>query len=236
MKKSGLIKPLTLLIGLCAAFALWRFTSLGHHVSLQNAQALSAWAGRLGWIAPFGYIVVYAVGAVLLVPGSVLSAVGGLSFGVFYGTVLVSIGTTAGACLAFLTARYLARPWIESILAKRPAFQRIDRGVARHGWRMVAVVRLVPIFPYMFINYALGLTDIRFTTYAGVTFVCMIPANFAICLAAGSLVSGGDDWKRIFIYLLGAGVLFALLAVLPMLLKKRLPDDLAEQLNASEKL
>lgn len=232
MRIRDFIKPIILFLGLLCAFLFWRFTPLGAYITLENANALARWARSLGPIAPVLYLALYAVGTVVLIPGSVLSAVGGLSFGVYLGTALVSIGSTLGASSAFLVARYLARPTVEKIVKKRPLFKKIDEGVRLHGWRMVAVTRLVPIFPYMFINYALGLTNIRFSTYVLVTFIAMLPANFALCFAAGSIVSGGDDWKKIFIYLLIAGTLFSVLAVLPVILQKRLPSDLGDKLTS----
>lgn len=232
MRIRDFIKPIVLFIGLTCAFLLWRFTPLGNYVSLENANALARWAKSLGPMAPVLYLAFYGLGTVVLIPGSVLSAVGGLSFGVYLGTALVSFGSTLGASCAFLVARYLARPTVEKIVKNRPLFKKIDDGVTQHGWRMVAVTRLVPIFPYMFINYALGLTNIRFGTYVLVTFLGMLPANFALCLAAGSIVSGGDDWKKIFIYLFIAGTLFSLLAILPVILKKRLPLDLGDTLGS----
>ena len=232
MKKSHFIKPVILLVGLTVVFALWRLTPLGEYVSLENARSLAQLADRIGWSAPLLYISFYAVGTVVLLPGSVMSTVGGLSFGVYLGTILVVLGSTIGSALAFLTARYLARPLVERLIADRPMFRRLDRGVEQQGWRMMVVIRLVPIFPFMFVNYALGLTRIRFWTYVGITFFGMIPSSFAICLAAGSLVSGGDDWKRIFLYLLLAGILFALMAMLPVILKRWFSKELVENLEA----
>lgn len=228
----ALLKALVLATGLATIFLIWRFTPAKQYVSLDNVRAISQWADSLGWIAPVLFIVFYSIGTVLLIPGSVMGALGGITFGVFQGLILVSIGTLFGSSLAFLTARYLARPLVEKLVSHRPAFIKIDNGIVHHGWKMVAVVRLLPVFPYMFINYILGLTKIPFKTYALVTFFTMIPANFALCLASGSLVSGGDDWKRIFLYLFAAGFLLTLLALLPGFLKKKLPEDLASNIKS----
>ena len=232
MKNKHIIKPLLLLFGLTFVFILWRFTPLGQYFKLENATLLANFAKGLGWAGPIIYLAFYTFGAPLLIPGSVLSVVGALGFGIFPGVIYVSIGTTTGAAGSFLVARYLARPTVEKIISKRPMFQKLDKGVTEHGWRMVAIVRLMPIFPYMFMNYALGLTNIRFTTYVIVSFVAMLPANFGLCLMAGSLVSGKGDIVVIFLSLLGAGLIFSGLALLPVFLKKRLPQDIASELDS----
>ena len=242
MKKQGRlplkywIKPILFVSALIALFALWRFTPLGHYVSLKNVRALSDWAASLGWMGPPLFVLFHAVGTVLLIPGSVLGTLGGLTFGVFKGAILVSCGTAIGSSLAFLIARYLVRPFVERLVAQNKSFQKIDQGVANHGWRMVATVRLIPIFPYMFINYILGLTKIPFWTYVIVTTITMIPANVALCMAAGSIVSGGDDWKRIALYLFGAGLVFASITIFTGFMKNRLPKDMTTDIyNESRK-
>jgi uncharacterized membrane protein YdjX (TVP38/TMEM64 family) len=222
------VKPAALLIGLSIAFALWRLTPLKEWVTLDNLQTLSRIADELGWIAYPVFAIYYIVGTVLLVPGSFLSLSAGLTFGVVQGMVMISLCSVLGASSSFLIARYLARPFVESLLVHRPFFKKLDDGVAKHGWRMVATVRLVPVFPYMFVNYALGLTRIRFWTHFFVTWVTMLPASLALSMAGGSVVSGGDDWKRIFLYLLLGGLFLAFLSFLPLLLKNKLAPQLAE--------
>ena len=98
---------------------------------------------------------------------------------------------------------------------------RIDRGVARHGWRMVMVTRLVPVFPFSLQNYAYGVTRIRFLTYAAVTFVCMLPASVAYCLAGGALVSGEGSARKTLAYLAGAAVVLAAASLVPGWVRKR---------------
>lgn len=82
-----------------------------------------------------------------------------------------------GAALAFLIARYLSAAW----MARRagPRLQRLNDGVAAEGWRFVAFVRLVPLFPFNLLNYALGLTRISFVSYVLASWVFMLPGAFA---------------------------------------------------------
>ena len=96
-------------------------------------------------------------------------------------------GATAGACLAFLISRYAARNWIENKL-KSPRWKKLDEGVESQGWKIVALTRLIPLFPFNLLNYAFGLTKIGFVPYALATFFCMLPACIAFIVFSSSLL------------------------------------------------
>ena len=106
-----------------------------------------------GTLAPLLYMLLYAVAPTLFLPGLPLTVVGGLLFGPFWGVVYTIISATTGACIAFLVSRYLARDWVEQKL-KSPRWRHLDEQVAKHGWKMVAMTRLVPLFPFNLLNYA----------------------------------------------------------------------------------
>jgi uncharacterized membrane protein YdjX (TVP38/TMEM64 family) len=118
----------------------------------------------------------YALATVAFIPGALLTLAAGALFGVVKGSLLVFVGATVGACLAFLLARHGARAAIEHRIAGSERFAAIDRAVAREGRKIVFLLRLSPIFPFVLLNYALGLTQVRFADYA-VASVGMIPAT-----------------------------------------------------------
>ena len=95
----------------------------------------------------------------LFVPGSVLTVAGGALFGPIWGTLWNLTGATLGATLAFVIARYVASDWVAARSGER--LGRLMRGVEEEGWRFVAFVRLVPLFPFNLMDYAFGLTRIR---------------------------------------------------------------------------
>jgi uncharacterized membrane protein YdjX (TVP38/TMEM64 family)/rhodanese-related sulfurtransferase len=131
----------------------------------------------LGLLAPLGHIVLFALGTILFVPGAIFGLVGGALFGPLWGTVLNLAGATLGATAAFLVARYAAADWV-----RRKAGERLDRlmaGVEAEGWRSVAFVRLVPVFPFNLTNYALGLTRISLRHYVLASLFCMMPGTVA---------------------------------------------------------
>ncbi len=123
------------------------------------------WVHGLGPWGPVAFILGYALAAVALVPGSLLTLAGGAIFGLVRGTLYVFAGATLGACAAFLIARHLARRAVERRIAGVPTFGAIDRAIQQQGWRIVALLRLSPVFPFSLLNYALGLTRVRFGHY-----------------------------------------------------------------------
>lgn len=134
------------------------------------------WVDSLGVWAPVVFIVGYIVATVAFVPGSILTLAAGAIFGLLWGTVYVFIGSTIGACLAFLISRYLARSWVEEKLEDQPRFQAVDRAVGREGGKIVALMRLAPVFPFNLLNYGLGLTKVKFWHYA-LACIAMIPGT-----------------------------------------------------------
>jgi len=123
------------------------------------------WVNGLGLWGPVVFIIGYAAAAVAFVPGSLLTLAAGAIFGLAQGTVYVFIAATLGSSAAFLVSRYVARQAIERRLASNPRFAAIDRAVGAQGRKIVFLLRLSPVFPFNLLNYALGLTQVRFTDY-----------------------------------------------------------------------
>jgi len=142
-----------------------------------DAAALEAWVRDAGPVAPLLFMLIYAVAAVLFLPGSVLTLAGGALFGPVLGTIYNLTGATLGATLAFLIARYLASDWVADKTGGR--VKQLINGVEGEGWRFVAFVRLVPLFPFNLLNYALGLTRLRLLHYILATYVFMLPGAIA---------------------------------------------------------
>ncbi len=158
-----------------------------------DSETLQAWVKHAGVAAPLLFMFVYAIGTVLFFPGSVLTLVGGILFGPFWGTVYSLGAASAGAVLAFIIARYLAFHWVEEKTGGQ--LRRLKEGVESEGWRFVAFVRLVPLFPFNLLNYALGLTRIRLSHYVVASSVCMLPGAMAytyLGYAGREAIAGGE--------------------------------------------
>jgi uncharacterized membrane protein YdjX (TVP38/TMEM64 family) len=121
------------------------------------------------------FVGLYVVVTVLLLPAVVLTLGGGAVFGVARGAVAVWAGATLGATAAFLIGRYLVRGWVERRLAGHAGFRAIDDAVAREGWKIVALTRLSPAFPFVLLNYAFGLTRVPLRAYVAASALGMIP-------------------------------------------------------------
>ena len=212
-----------LLVGLIAValVAMARALGLADLIRLDNVAHLREWIAGFGAWAPAVFMGGYVVAVVAFVPALPLTILGGLVFGPIGGIVYSSIASTAGAALAFLIARYAARDVVERWMAPHPALGRMDRVVARHGWHIVMITRLVPIFPFNLQNYAYGLTSITFRAYVLASIVCMLPATVAYTVAAGAIVTGAWDVRRMVLLLGAAGVLLVALSLLPRWLRGR---------------
>jgi uncharacterized membrane protein YdjX (TVP38/TMEM64 family) len=203
-----------------------------------TAEAVTAWVEHSGYWGPAVFVGIYTIAPALFLPGSVLTLAGGALFGPFTGALLSLTGATLGATVAFLIARYLTADWVERRVSGR--LQEIKEGVEREGWRFVAFVRLVPLFPFNVLNYALGLTRLSVQTFAVTSFITMAPGALAYAYlgAAGrEAVSGGPDLVRKGLLALA---LLAAVALLPSLIRrwrrpeKLQPHQLQEQLSQAE--
>ena len=134
---------------------------------------------------------VYVLATVLAVPGSPLTLVAGALFGVAWGTITVSVGSTLGASAAFLVGRFLARDWVGARVARNPLpSHRPCRGRERLPGRVPT--RLSPIFPFNLLNYGYGLTRVRFRDYFFASWLGMLPAT-VLYVYLGSLVKNVAD-------------------------------------------
>ncbi|MDZ7662961.1 VTT domain-containing protein [Thiohalophilus sp.] len=177
-----------------------------------DAAALEAWLDGAGAAGPILFILIYAAAAVLFLPGSVLTLAGGALFGPVWGTLFNLIGATLGATLAFLIARYLAADWVERKTGGR--LKQLKQGVEKEGWRFVAFVRLVPLFPFNLLNYALGLTRINLAHYIIASFICMFPGAVAytyLGYAGREAIAGGEGLIQKILLAIGLLVLVAFL-------------------------
>lgn len=161
-------------------------------------------AGPIGYIA---YVLMYAI-AGLFFSGLILTIGAGALFGALGGTIVVLIGATMTATIAFLLARTVLRSRIEKLVASRPSFAAIDQAVAREGAKIVFLVRLAAVFPFLFVNYAFGLTGIKTGAYVLATVLGIIPGTVAFVYlgAAGAALATQNATKTAFMI---AGVVIA---------------------------
>ena len=163
--------------------------------------AFNEWVGGLGAWGVVIFIVVYVIATVLLVPGSVLTVGAGFVFGLGWGLLAVSLGSTVGAALAFLIARFVAREKISSIAKKNESFGRIDAAIGEQGAKLVFLLRLSPLIPFNLSNYFYGLTAVKFWPYVLASWIGMLPGTLLYVYLgtvgkAGLQAASGTDAGR----------------------------------------
>ncbi len=159
-----------------------------------------SWVDGLGFWGPLVFMLAYALGVVVFVPGSALTLAAGALFGIGRGLVFAWSAATVGAALAFLVARYVARSSVEERIAGNPRFAAIDRAVGQEGRKIVFLLRLSPVFPFTFLNFALGLTRVGFVDYC-IASLGMIPGTllyvyYGSVIGLAAQVAGGAAPER----------------------------------------
>ncbi len=162
---------------LVAVFAAAIFLALSRLPLKDWTGELLSWIQTLGPAAPAILIAVYILACVLLVPGSLITLGAGFLFGLTMGYVVVAIGSVAGATLAFLIGRTVARGWISERVGENPKFRAVDEAVGQRGFYIVFLTRLSPLFPFTLLNYFYGITAVKLRDYVLASWIGMIPGT-----------------------------------------------------------
>lgn len=178
-------RPVVLLAAILLMLVLATVLGIGQRLS-----DLRTWIQELGPWGPVVFVALYAAAVVAAIPGSALTVVAGTLFGSVLGVVVVINAATLGASLAFLIARYFARDAMARRLATNEKFQKLDRLTEEHGAIIVALTRLVPLFPFNLLNYGFGLTRVPFWTYVIWSWLCMLPATILFVVGADAFTEG----------------------------------------------
>lgn len=171
--------PLLALLGLAL---LWQVLPVSDWVERQLTPRIER-SGAWGYLA---FVAVYVAGVVLMAPGTILTLAGGFLFGPVVGGVLALGSATIGASIAFEIARRVARESVRRRAEADRRFRVIDRAVARRGAWVVLLLRLTPFAPFNVLNYALGLTGVRFVSFVLASLIGMVPGTAVIAFIGAS--------------------------------------------------
>jgi uncharacterized membrane protein YdjX (TVP38/TMEM64 family) len=205
--KSAIVRLIVLIAIILALFLAMRFLPVREW--LRN---FNDWVGQMGMAGIFIFIGVYGVATVLLAPGSILTIGAGFAFGLWKGFVAVSAGSTLGAALAFLVARFIARSKIEAIAKRNQKFDNIDKAIGKQGAKLIFLLRLSPVIPFNLSNYFYGLTAVKFWPYVLASWIGMMPGTFLYVYigtagkAAVAAAAGGEAVKHGWQYWMFLGV------------------------------
>ena len=181
--KTGRWRPVVLLGAILTILILARVLGAG-----DKLMVLRDWIEGLGPLGPVVFVFLYAAAVVAAIPGSAITIAAGALFGSLQGVAVVSIAATLGASLCFLIARYFARDATARWLSRSERFRKLDDLTERHGAIIVAITRLVPLFPFNLLNYGFGLTRVRFGTYVFWSWLCMLPGTILYVVGADVVI------------------------------------------------
>lgn len=215
-------KKIVLLLVMVVAVALFFVFDLGQYLSLEslrsNRDQLRAFydANAVTMVAAF--IGVYIVTVALSLPGAtILTLCAGAIFGSVMGTLVVNVGATIGAMLAFLVARFLLRDWVEKKFGAK--LKPFNDGFSKNAINYILFLRLVPLFPFFLVNLVSGLTKIRLPVYFFGTMFGILPGTFVYANAGSNLASINQLSDIASLEVLGAFALLGLFALIPTLYK-----------------
>jgi uncharacterized membrane protein YdjX (TVP38/TMEM64 family) len=211
------------LILFIAAIVLIRFSPLGSILTFENLRThrdeLAAVVQERYWLSVMIYIAVYVLAAALSIPGAVILTLGGgLLFGTVAATVYVNIGATAGAVLAFLSARYLLGNRLQE--KYHDQLGRFNGEIEKNGTNYLLTLRFIPVFPFFLINFLSGLTKIPLRTFLWTTSLGIIPGTAVYAFAGRQLGSINALSEVLSRKVIAAFVVLALFALVPVVLKR----------------
>ncbi|UUV17509.1 rhodanese-like domain-containing protein [Fusobacteria bacterium ZRK30] len=187
---------------------------------LAKREKLESVITMLGVWGPLAYILMYIFITLTISPALPITIAGGIIFGPVMGVVYTAIGAGIGLSLSFLIARYVAREAIERKFGNTAVFKKIDEGVKKDGWFILAVTRLIPIFPFGIQNYVYGLTSIGFIKYVVLSIIFILPGSSVYVMLAGAFTSG--DKAIVLRYSITASLIFMGLMVVTKIIKKKI--------------
>jgi len=213
----AVLKAGILLIFILAAIIFVRYTGITDYL---NAEALGRFLAAAGLWAPLVFMIIYAVGVCLFLPGTLLTGLGAAIFGAYWGFVYVWFGAMVGASAAFWIGRTLGREFAASLIGDR--LQKYDDAIERNGFATVLYLRLV-YFPFTPMNFGMGLTKVRFWDYVFGTGLGIIVGTFIFTFFIGTLkeVWASGNWAELISFKVFFSIgLFIFSFFIPKIIKK----------------
>lgn len=224
-KRASIIKFIVIVLAVAGIIIVAQKLGIGNYIS----QALD-WIDQLGAIGAVVFIAIYIIASVAFISGAVLTLGAGTIFGVVKGSILVSLASTAAAAVSFLIGRYLARGWVSKQIESQPKFAAVDKAVAKEGWKIVGLVRLSPVFPFVFLNYAFGVTQVSFRDYVLASWIGMMPGTimYVYLGSLGQLAASGGagSTPQLVLRIVGLIATIAVTVYVTKIAKKALDEQI----------
>lgn len=211
-KRNRWVRPLGFIVVVAAIIIFFRVSGLTE--KLVKLEEFREWIENKGVWGPAIFVLVYIAGVVAAFPGMVLTIAAGVLFGSLVGIICVSIASTVGVSLAFLIARYFLRDTAARWLSKKEKFRKLDKLTEKHGAMIVAITRLIPVFPFNLQNYGYGLTQVRFLTYVFWSWLCMLPGTIVYVVGTDAFVKSISEGKVPWLLIILLATVIAILTLL----------------------
>ncbi len=216
-KSRAAIKAIIFASFIIGAVFLIRYTPIKNYLT---AEELSSFLEAVGLWAPLIYIVIYAVGVCLFLPGTLLTGLGAAIFGSYWGFLYVWIGAMIGSSAAFFIGRTLGRDFAASLIGDK--LKKYDDAIERNGFATVLYLRLV-YFPFTPMNFGMGLTKVQFWDYFAGTGLGIIVGTFIFTFFIGTLkeVWASGNWGELVSFKVFFSIaLFVFSFFIPKIIKK----------------
>jgi uncharacterized membrane protein YdjX (TVP38/TMEM64 family) len=179
--KGPLVKAAALVVFIIVAVYLVQYSPVKGYFT---PEALTGFVEGAGIWAPLVFVIVYAAGVCLFLPGTLLTALGAAIFGAYRGFVYVWIGAMIGAGASFWIGRTLGREFAASLIGDR--LRKYDDAIERNGFATVLYLRLI-YFPFTPMNFGMGLTKVRFRDYIAGTGLGILVGTFIFTFFVGTV-------------------------------------------------
>ena len=216
-RRKAMVKAGILVFFIITAIGLIRFTPIKNYLTVE---AMGQFLESAGFWAPFVYMLFYAVGVCLFLPGTLLTGLGGAIFGPYWGFLYVWFGAMAGASAAFIIGRTLGREFASSLIGDK--LKKYDDAIEQNGFATVLYLRLV-YFPFTPMNFGMGLTKVRFRDYVAGTGLGIIVGTFIFTFFIGTLkeVWASGNWGELISFKVFFSIgLFVFSFFIPKIIKK----------------
>ncbi len=212
------------LLVLCLVMIAALYFFVAPHLSFATlkdyAQRLQGFVDRKYGAAVILYVCAYVVDGAFALPFSVLlTLAGGFLFGIWYGTLFAVIGATMGATLCFLMVRYLVGDFVAKRYAKQ--FAALSQELEKRGVYYLLSLRFLALVPFTFVNIIAGLLPISLQTFVITTLIGILPGAFVFAYAGQSLATIASPKDILSPHIVIAFILLALLALIPVLIRRR---------------
>ena len=216
-RKKALVKALILVAFITGAILMVRLTPIKDYLT---PGMLGQYLDMTGFWGPIIFIIIYAVGICLFIPGTLLTALGAAIFGPYWGFIWVWIAAMIGASVSFIIGRTLGREFAASLIGDK--LKKYDDAIERNGFATVLYLRLV-YFPFTAMNFGMGLTKVRFWDYVAGTGLGIIVGTFIFTFFIGTLkevwISG--NWGELISFKVFFSIgLFIFSFFIPKIIKK----------------